>query len=266
MKRILLILMALLLALLTLTACSGGAGEAESTVTVSPTMEVSTNTVGHLPETSQIGERFPLYAEIPAEGLYLYGIADDFSWKNGGWVLYHTGKPSYFDWEGYAKYDYPMMAYGDYDKDGNNEIAIIITVHSGTGILQTDLHMLKVDVPTSEDNPYQYTDHILYADNLVEMMQARITIPSPGTLLVDGKEHPMQENVGGRKIEGAYSGWRTYFEFDEEGIWLKLGVDMFGDDIGPTSDYIGEVTAKVNFDGENFSFGELTYEEYKPLT
>ena len=86
--------------------------------------------------------RFPLYAMIKEEDIYLYGISN--SSTGYGMILYQDIVGTYFDWIDFAwRGSFPHLSYFDYDNDGEKELAVIIHSGRGTAYLENDLHILK---------------------------------------------------------------------------------------------------------------------------
>lgn len=117
----------------------------------------------------------PIISAIPERNIYLYGIKD-----NKGVVLYVNGIGHYFDWIYLTpRFILPEMNVGDFDKDGKEELSIILYVASGTGIAVEELHIIELSEreflstdPSSKNyykpNPEYFKDHC-YVDYLSQL-------------------------------------------------------------------------------------------------
>lgn len=139
MKRI----CALVVGLALLAGCGAAVMEEPATEEHSTTQPVTTILSAFVdPERNPDVERFPCVASLPDYDIYLYWINGEN--YNGKMVLFQEERETIFDDWGYWHYPYPQLAYEDFDGDGEKEIAAITLVGSGTGLLVTDLHVLKV--------------------------------------------------------------------------------------------------------------------------
>lgn len=81
-----------------------------------------------------------------------------------GFILEIKGERKYFDWENTVNPTYaPKMLYDDINNDGKNELIIILTVATGTGVHIEEPHIINTDEFTEliVENPQQIvTDNI----------------------------------------------------------------------------------------------------------
>jgi hypothetical protein len=204
---------------------------------------------------------FPLYAAIPQEGIYLYGIKED-----GGMVLYHNGNGQYFNWPGLTPHlVLPQMNYFDYDGDGTKEIAVTLYVGSGTGLAMMDLHILKLkSIDYGYMTEYHYEDIGLSGNTDIE----KIIKKSDFTYSVSKDKSKLEVEFKGKQISTDYYweqdkhisgigyGSIVYFNLKENNeIEVKIGIGVNVEEYHQPL-YFGYVTAKVHFDGKSFSFGD----------
>lgn len=75
-----------------------------------------------------------------------------------GFILEIKGERKYFDWENTVNPTYaPKMLYDDINNDGKNELIIILTVATGTGVHIEEPHIINTDTFTEliVENPQQ---------------------------------------------------------------------------------------------------------------
>ncbi|MDR1629009.1 MAG: hypothetical protein LBS36_02180 [Oscillospiraceae bacterium] len=111
--------------------------------------------------------KFPLLALNEEKGLYLYGV-----WPRGV-VLYTGNTGQFFDW-GFdsPRRFYPKIFTGDFDKDGDADVAISVYAKSGTGLSVEDLHLLKKVI---DSYGWHYSDYAVSEDALEAQLQENIT-------------------------------------------------------------------------------------------
>lgn len=104
---------------------------------------------------SNLNTEPPLSAEPASEedgdpGVLRIGIAalpeSDFHLfeENGTLILIHRGKETKFDWKGTFTKETVQMNFADYDGDGQNELAIVITKTDEDKVTSNELHILSV--------------------------------------------------------------------------------------------------------------------------
>lgn len=97
---------------------------------------------------------YPLIAELPKEDIYLYGL------KPTGVVLKYGDKIQFFNWEYTTpRFIMPVLNKYDLDNDGEDEIACVLNVGSGTGLSIYELHVLK-RAGTSGYVDYLFSDYL----------------------------------------------------------------------------------------------------------
>ncbi|MDR0324748.1 MAG: hypothetical protein LBI19_01465 [Oscillospiraceae bacterium] len=280
------IIFALALALLAgvLAGCGGNAPPAESPNNEMPTVTPAENLSPELPsmpsplpnpieETDPYGNslawtgnepgNFPLYAMLPDDDIYLYGVLPY------GMVLYQNGKGTYFDWPGLMpRRVLPQMMYNDFDGDGAKDLAVTLLIGSGTGFHVMDLHILTIGGTVNDWYEPIYTDHVLAAANVSEWMAEPIT----ATLTDDGNSIIL--DFLGKNFEVVYNAYSdsgsftgisygdiVHFVFEDNRIKTSIALGFTCENY-TTPDFIGDIEAYVVFDGVNFNLEEYTFTLY----
>ena len=265
---------------LALTACGGG-NPAREGAPASPdpaetplTLETSPSPAPdatHSKETCPDGKRlfyhggdtgglFPLYAMLPEENIYLYGI------HPSGMILYKDGIGRYFNWPGLTpRLVLPQLLYHDFDGCGEKELAVALYVSSGTGVAAMDLHMLKIE---GRDNWYlSYTEHTLFADDAHDWMTepiAAVLADDKNSFTVDicGESFTIEDEF---THEWLFTGIAfrdiVRFEFEGNQIRTKIPVGALYLEAG-VPQFFGEIEADVIFNGKNIRLENYTFTLY----
>jgi len=282
MKRIIVLLMGFML----LAGCGAASlkGTAETTTGIAATDEWAalmewfdrTHPASIAAATDSLGgERFPLYASVPEDEIYLYGIVGENFRRDV--VLFQEDCETYFSgWGGDAWRGYTEMIYHDFDGDGKKEIGVVAYQGSGTGVYLSDLHIVSVEkietggwdanknCPTYK---YKHIDHALTHEDVTAFF-------SQGLESKRGKQENTVEFSFGKKTwtanlepdvtwdenEEVHVG--THIRFWFEGNEIKLSAIPYVNYI----EYLmpgwlcGDFTADVTFDGREFHITNIDFE------
>jgi uncharacterized protein YcfL len=223
------------------------------------TKEIETDPYGnHLFQYDDTGKfpLFPLYAMIPTESIYLYGVFPD-----DGMILYQNGRGTYLNWGGPDRFALPQLLYQDFDYDGKKELAVTIFTGHGTGIAVMDLHVLKIeDNNENQDKPI-YSDYLLSSKNVHEWLPITANLMVKNKLILDihGESYTFEneEMLDLTFIDITY-GDLVYFSIEDSRIRTEIRIGAFFEEfIIPW--YFGRVEATVIFDGEGFRLEDCVY-------
>ena len=212
---------------------------------------------------------FPLYAMIKAKNIYLYGIGNGNDYYSG-MILFKDGQGTCFQWPNLTYYSLmPQLSYFDYDGDGEKEIAVIIYSNKGTGVKETELHILKPE--QDEWGRLYYEEHSLKTEDIAEWFDEKfITKRSEDNreiiISFAGHDYHVDTKAGiysdyGKEawcdlLRAGYGSSNEFYFTQTQEIKIAVEIGFEFEDWPIEANYFGEVTAKVNFDGEKFSLSD----------
>lgn len=222
--------------------------------------------------------RLPLIAALPEKDIYLYAV------KPRGVILYTGDSGHYYEWDYLTpRFILPSLNVGDYDSDGEEEIAVVTYTGSGTGVSIEDLHIVearKDEVlskdPSSENyfvpNPEYYKDHFYtpeaYTDQLDELVKLS-TRHAGNELMLDvsiaGNKSvlsmkPLQEWAKDLSInEKPCLGSIVYFNCRGNGITAEFALGITGNTFAAPI-FIGNIKAEVIYREDGFALKSLSFE------
>jgi hypothetical protein len=130
---------------------------------------------------------FPLIAAIPEKNIYLYAIK---SLGYKGVVLYVNGVGHYYDWTYMTpRFILPRLNVADFDNDGDEELAAILYVGSGTGVAVEELHIVNIyendilsnnpkDINYLKPNPEYFADYLYESKDYMDTLNKQVKIKS----------------------------------------------------------------------------------------
>ncbi|SES88608.1 hypothetical protein SAMN05660297_00859 [Natronincola peptidivorans] len=212
-----------------------------------------------------------LISAIPNRHIYLYGGLNKV-------MLDYEGEKFYYDWSWSTPRNIqPRMYLEDFSNDGNNELAVILHVGSGTGVSIDELHIIEVSQEEylSEDqthkeymvkNPeyfkaYCYKDYTDQLQREVKMNIKEKPNSTVATIEVNGEKHTIniqKENKNTLEREIGL-GQTIRFDYEEGSLLAAFGIAIFY----PHPDYIGEIAAEVNYEAGRFQLNHMKFVEYR---
>lgn len=184
-----------------------------------------------------------LLAKMPKENIYLYTVNDG---QIG--IVKYGNQVQYFNWCTLTpRLILPKMSTQDIDQDNEKEIIISLYCDSGTGRSISDIHVLDLQKNGT------YKDYTIAPEQYQETIKERISVhfdSSKNALIcrMDGikKNYPVSE----RGLPYRNYGYGAYVSYDiEEGIVLHCDLSVYYEGES-TGDPVGEITAKVIFNGK----------------
>lgn len=194
-------------------------------------------------EETYANTKYPLLAKLEEQDIFLYGI-DTVDYR--GVVLKHGDKIQVLDWTFMTpRFILPQLSTGDFDNDGDTEIACILDIASGTSVSVQELHILELmDDGSYKDNVFNANDYINQIEELVKYTADSDKI----TFNINGKETAFQfsdimENGVFEKIN--YGSTVEYAIDDKIHIYVPIEF-FFKDTVSPQ--YLPVFEAEVLYD------------------
>jgi len=222
--------------------------------------------------------RLPLVAALPEKDIYLYAV------KPRGVILYTGDTGHYYGWDYLTpRFILPSLNVGDYDSDGEEEIAVVTYTGSGTGVSIEDLHIVetrKDEVlsrdPSSENyftpNPEYYKDHFYtpeaYTSRLDELVKLSAYYAGNELMLdvsIEGNKSvlsmkPLQEWAKDLSInEKPCLGSIVYFNCEGNSITVEFALGITGNTFASPI-FIGDIKSEVIYREEGFALKNLSFE------
>ena len=199
----------------------------------------------------------PLIASIPEKEIFLYGIK-----PNSGVILKSGDRSFYYDWAYLTpRFILPEIFLNDFDKDDQEELAVILYIGSGTGVSVEELHIIEISEDENfKDYLFKQDDYLSQIDKLVEFKSFTKNNKTTAELIIDEKVYPLNldEQEKDNSISGTVFSNIVRFSVDDGKINAEFGVGI-GYDSFPTPVPVGTLHADVLFRD-----GEFTLKNIKP--
>lgn len=232
--------------------------------TVNDKKELENITIGDLKETKLTNadtfnnSNYPLIAEIPDRGIYLYGLNNS---NYTGVVLRQGSHIQTFNWTYLTSmFILPKIKVADYDHDGTDELLIILHDASGTGISIEKLHMLE------PSNTKLYNDIEFLPDDYINQLNNNIKYN------YNKEKNKLIFNIGNNKYEmdttnkfktwtlkNITYGFMIFYDINNV-IQITVGQEyLFKEIVSPQ--FFGTIKAKVNYNNGKFTLSDFELKE-----
>lgn len=164
----------------------------------------------------------------------------------------------------------PTLQLFDFDSDGNDELAVVLNIGSGTGISIDELHIVEISKLTS-DNEQTFIDHKFDSNDYIKLVEDAMTFKKMykndilfAEIVIANHTYEVSlselvEWFGEEKIEQhLVIGNIVYFELVENDILFTAAVGITIEDVFDPQ-YIGEIKAKVNYINDTFSLSDYSF-------
>lgn len=205
MKRLTAVL--LILAILMSCAACGGKGKKYKLVSVPEKLQLDTSLLSEdTDDLLSAGDRTPLIAAIPEEGLYVY--CTDATIVAGVLVKY-DGRIQYFPWRFAPRLAETEVCFGDYNADGARDIALTYCDTASELKRNENLHILLAEDGQFRDMAYRWESVAMDAT-------IGLTVEETGThqfrAALDGKElsFPLQNDGFGAYLGIRYNRYQDF--------------------------------------------------------
>ncbi|TXK71715.1 hypothetical protein [Paenibacillus sp. N3.4] len=255
----------LLAACLFFTACSEKDPNVVSNISENLETVPAQNTSDPSKETEST-----LLSSIPDRNVYLFV---DYSDKV---VLQIGERKQKFNWS-YAtpRLIMPSLQFHDYDMDGNDELAVVLNVGSGTGISLYELHMIEIakeQTLSGDLNSEPFKDYTFSANDYLNQLREVVgfkTMTKAGQLIGQvflGKNiHTINlteyQSEGFSKIKDDLAlGNIVHFQTDNNKLTAEIGIGMIIENVAEPQ-YIGYLYADVNYKAGKFRLSNFSFRE-----
>ncbi|QNU67899.1 hypothetical protein EHE19_005470 [Ruminiclostridium herbifermentans] len=218
--------------------------------------------------------KLPLLAAIPEKEIYLYDT------KDGQVILSIGGNKSYYDWICLTpRFILPQMQLGDFDKDGLDELSVILYTDSGTGVSIQELHIIELsNVNISLENQSEnkktedYKDHMFSADDYISQLKDKISFKTyldsgqlMGKISIDTKSYTVslkefQTDEYGKISSELYFASIVSFTCENNKLKSEFGVGIICENV-PQACYIGKISADVEYNEGKFELMNFSFTE-----
>ncbi len=218
-------------------------------------------------------QKVPLIAAIPDKNIFLYGI------KDKGVILYYNNTGHFYDWNYMTpRFVLPRMELADFDRDGREELAVILYAGSGTGYSVEELHIVGVsenkvlsDDPKDKNyllpNKEYFKDYIFtnYEEQLKKQIKLN-THKKGSSLMADvtvGKKvnsfelANTEDDIDNNNI---VFGNIVGFEIKDKKILARFALGAIRKSYA-SPDFIGEINSEVDFDSGVFTLKNLSFQK-----
>jgi len=244
MKRII----ALVLGLVVLAGCGAVVIDAPEDVTRASEYTTIPSSTMKYPDPKSLRRA----ASLPEDNIYLYS-------DNDNMLLFQEGHATAFYGWGYEKYDYPELAYIDVDGDGEREIVAVTLAGAGTGLLLTNLHILKVTrEPVSHNEPIYYKEFTFTHEEITAYIETNLKYKrgekaNTVDLTIDGKTFSADLDSEQIWLGEIKSGDHVYFRCKDGSVQMRTILAACYEDGPPYGDAFDHLIADVIFDGKQIS-------------
>ncbi|MFD2329068.1 hypothetical protein ACFSR7_07390 [Cohnella sp. GCM10020058] len=164
----------------------------------------------------------------------------------------------------------PALTIGDYDKDGEDELAAVLELGSGTGLLLDELHVVEL-TKTEAAGEQPFADHTFLEDDYLAQLGEAISFEKAnqagkwlGRITVGDRTHEVDlsafvDEYGAEAIKEKLGyGAIVYFQATPETLALKAAIGLSIDGLAEPQ-YIGDITASVHYGAGEFKLDNFTF-------
>ena len=191
-------------------------------------------------------------AEIPEENIKLYAINKD----NGMYtvfILQLGNRQRYFNWQNVTNETFsPKLMLSDLNKDGIEELIVILTNGTGTGVHTEEVHI--IDTATFQDYDVENPIHVIYKNVKTKLSPKEIEISfNDYTTILDERYIDLEPQY---LFEDIVFENIIYYEIKDDKLYATVGAQ-----IGPNS-YVGEIELSYYFQGKMYIVDTI---KFKPI-
>jgi len=204
-------------------------------------------------------------ASLPAHGIYLYPGEPE------GAVLRVGETEQALNWiVSTPRAIMPVLQMHDYDRDGEDELAVVLHVGSGTGLAIEELHMVEL-AGADESNGRPFADHLFLEEDYLAQLRDALEFALAdkdgelyGQVTVGGQSHEIglrqfRQDFGADSIrEELGFGAIVYFKAEAGELALSAAIGLRIDGVAEPQ-YFGTVEASVSYASGRFELGDFRF-------
>jgi len=249
-----------LLSTLMLTACTLNAATNKKTNQNASLTDGSVNTI-HSTEVEPV-------TSIPEKSIYLYPMEDP---MDEGAILKIGEKQQKLDWiYSTPRQIMPVLQLHDYDRDGEDELAVVLHAGSGSGVAIEELHLVEF-VGTTGTTEQPFIDHEFDPDDYLDQIGNAVSFSKVskngewyGRITIDGQTHEVSlkdflQEYEIEKIQDKLGfGNIVYFKVEKGQLTMKVAIGLVIDGIAEPQ-YFGDIEAVVSYKAGSFKLGQFCF-------
>lgn len=188
-------------------------------------------------------------AEIPEKNIKLYAINKD----NGMYtefLLQLGNRERYFDWQNVSNPTFsPRLILSDLNKDGVEELIVILVNGTGTGFHTEEVHI--IDISTFQNYDAENPIHVIYKNVKTKLTPEEIKISFAGyTTTLDEKYIDIEPQ---QLFNDIVFGNIINYEIKDDKLYVTVGAQ-----IGPAS-FIGKMEMSYYFQGKMYVVDNIRF-------
>lgn len=166
----------------------------------------------------------------------------------------------------------PELKLGDYDHDGKNELAAVLELGSGTGLLIDELHVVELaGTKTGASGGRPFADHAFQEEDYLAQLEEAFSFEKVdkdgkwlGEIAIGDRTYEVDLDAfvreHGADAIGEELGYGAivYFRAEDEGLTFKAAVGLRIDGFVEPQ-YIGNITASVSYDAGKFKLVNFAF-------
>ncbi|MDI4649118.1 hypothetical protein [Cohnella hashimotonis] len=164
----------------------------------------------------------------------------------------------------------PALEIADYDHDGDDELAAVLELGSGTGLLLDELHVVEL-TGTNGAGERPFADHVFQEEDYLAQLGDALSFEKTeqagkwlGRIAAGDKKYEVDisafvDAYGAEAIEEKLGyGAVVYFNAADTGLSLRAAVGLVIDGLAEPQ-YIGNITAAIRYEAGSFTLGSYAF-------
>ncbi|MGE7839701.1 hypothetical protein ACQKNX_02810 [Lysinibacillus sp. NPDC093712] len=159
----------------------------------------------------------------------------------------------------------PLIKYEDINNDGKNELIIILTKGTGTGILEQEAHVFHIQNQKVTSQFVEVTVEVLVDDPMAIVFKnvKSELLPTTAQIEIGDKEYTIDikplDIQADHLFANVYFGNKITFDVKDYLLIAKIGAQ-----IAPAGGYIGDIHITYMFKDKMYQAKSIEFKPYKP--